>query len=228
MNGKEKLEVIKHITLGTDEVFYYPYNKGKDPLPLRPISSWELDQCLYQALKYAPDKISELVIKLKLKIIEPTRDIDVSDEGYAQLQAFYDSIDYWIVYYSMKDFQDEWFSIPDFSKVDVHTKGFYQILKMDEVHEIANFILNSSYQNKEAIQEVFKDEYGREVAYMYFYLKTPLTDIKKMTKLQRDYLLNAKGELRKISLGKQKEKGYILTGQKMTVKDFLDKMGVSY
>jgi len=34
--------------------------------------------------------------------------------------------------------------------------------------------------------------------------------------------------MKKISAGKQKEDKYILSGQKMTVKDFLDKMGVSY
>jgi len=228
MNVNEKIEIIKHITLGTNEVLYYPYAGGKEPLPLRPISSFELDQCIYKALRFAPEKISELVIKLKLKMIEPTRIIDVSDSGYAQLQAYYDSIDYWIVFYAMKDFQDEWFQRLDFSKENIYPKGFYQILKMNEVHEIADFILNSSYQNKEVIQEVFKDEVGKEVAYMYFYLKVPLTDIKSMTKLQRDYLLNARGELDKISLGRRKEKGYIISGQKMTVKDFLDKMGVSY
>ncbi len=228
MNSKEKLQVLKHITLGTDEVLYYPYDEGKDPLPLRPISSWELDQCIYKALRFAPEKISELVIKLKLKLIEPTRNIDVSDDGYAQLQAYYDSIDYWIIYFSMKDFQEEWFQQPDFTKETIHPKGFYQVLKMDEVHEIADFILNSSHQTKEVIQEVFKDESGREIAYMYFYLKVPLADIKNMTKLQRDYLLNAKGQLRQIELGKQKESGYIISDQKMTVKDFLDKMGVSY
>jgi len=228
MNAKERLEVIKHITLGTNEVLYYPYNEGQEPLPLRPISSWELDQCIYKALRFAPEKVSELVIKLKLKIIEPTRNIDVSDDGYAQLQLFYDSIDYWVVYFSMKDFQDEWFQKPDFSKEIVYPKGFYQVLKMDKIHEIADFILNSSNQSKEVIEEVFKDESGREVAYMYFYLKVPLTDIKNMTKLQRDYLINAKGQLRQIELGKQKESGYIISGEKMTVKDFLDKMGVSY
>lgn len=228
MNAKEKLEVIKHITLGTDEVLYYPYNEGKEPLPLRPISSFEFDQCFYKALEFAPNRISNLVIQLKLKLIKPSREIDVTDEGYAQLQAFYDSIDYWVVYFAMKDFQDKWFQKPDYDTEEAHPRGFYKILRMIDVHEIANYILDSSYQNKEVIQEVFKDELGREVAYMYFYLKVPLTDIKNMTKLQRDYLINAKGEMRKISLGKSKEDGYIISGEKMTVKDFLDKMGVSY
>lgn len=228
MNSKEKLEVIKHIKLGTDEVLYYPYDEGKDPLPLRPISSFEFDQCFYKALEFAPNKVSSLVIKLKLKLIDPSREIDVSDEGYAKLQEFYDSIDYWIVYYAMKDFQDEWFTKPDYNTEETHPKGFYQVLKMIDVHEIANFVLDSSRRKREVIEEVFVDEAGREVAYLYFYLKVPLADIKNMTKLQRDYLIYAKGEMGKISAGKSKEDKYILSGQQMTVKDFFDKMGVTY
>ena len=228
MNNKEKLEVVKHIKLGTDEVLYYPYNNGQEPLPLRPISSYEFDQCLYKALEYAPNKVSNLVIDLKLKLIDSKREIDVSDKGYAQLNKFYDSIDYWVVYYAMKDFQDDWFLEPDYLTEDVHPKGFYQVLKMKDVHDISNFVLDTSYQKREVIEEVFVDESGREVAYLYFYLNIPLSDIKNMTKLQRDYLIYAKGEMPKISAGKQKESGYIISGQKMTVKDFLDKMGVTY
>jgi len=228
MNAKEKLEIIKHIKLGTDEVLYYPYGGGKQPLPLRPISSFEFDECFYKALEYAPVKVANLVVNLKLKLIEPNRNIDISDKGYANLQKFYDSIDYWVVYYAMKDFQDEDFQEPDYLTEDAHPKGFYKILKMNEVHEIAEFILDSSRQPKEVIEQVFVDEAGREVGYLYFYLDVPLADIKNMTKLQRDYLIYAKGELKKIVAGKSKEDRYILTGQKMTAKEFLDRMGVSY
>lgn len=228
MNSKEKLEVLKHITLGTKEVLFFPYGEGKEPLPLRPISSWEFDQCFYQALRYAPEKIAELVIKLKLKLLDPHRNIDVSDEGYVKLQAFYDSVDYWVVYFSMRDFQDDWFIQPDFNREVIHPKGFYKVLEMDQVHEIADFILNTSHQSKEVLEEVFKDDSGREVAYMYFYLNVPLADIKDMTKLQREYLLTAKGQLRQIEAGKRKQAGYIISGEKMTVKDFLDKIGVGY
>ena len=173
-------------------------------------------------------KIADLVIKLKLKLIDKSRDINVSNKGYAQLNKFYDSIDYWVVYYSMKDFQDEIFSEPDWSKPNFYPKGYYEILKMEEIHEIANFVMNPSYQNEEAIEEVFVDESGREVAYLYFYLKTPLADIKSMTRLQRDYLIHASGQMKQISLGKSKEGKYLLSDEKMTLKDFLDKMGVSY
>lgn len=228
MNAKEKLEIIKHIKLGTDEVLYYPYGGGKEPLPLRPISSFEFDECFYKALEYAPTKVANLVVSLKLKLIQPNRNIDISDEGYAQLQKFYDSISYWVVYYAMKDFQDDWFTKPDYTKEEAHPKGFYKILKMNEVHEIADFVLDTSYQNKEVIEQIFVDETGREVGYLYFYLNVPLSDIKDMTKLQRDYLIFAKGELKKIVAGKAKEDRYILTGQKMTAKEFLDRMGVSY
>jgi len=228
MNGKEKLEVIKHITLGTNEVLYYPYAEGKQPLPLRPISSFEFDQCLYKALEYAPSRISEFVIKFKLGLIKKDQNIDISDEGYVRLQEYSDRLDYWIVFYAMKDFQNENFSKPDYSTEETHPKGYYEILKMKEVHEISEFIMRTSHRTKEVIEEIFIDEAGREVAYLYFYLKVPLAEMSKMTKLQRDYLIYSKGEVRKITAGKQKESGYILSDQKMTVKDFLDKMGVGY
>ena len=228
MNSTEKLGVLKHIKLGVNEVLYYPYNEGKEPLPLRPISSLEFDECFYKSLEFAPSNIAELVIKLKLGLIDKNRNINISDSGYIKLQKFYDSIDYWIVYFAMKDFQDEWFQEPDYSAEKTHPKGFTQILKMKEVHEIASYILDSSYQKREVIEEIFTDETGREVAYLYFYLNVPLADISSMTKLQRDYLIHAKGALRRISAGKKKEAGYVISGQKMTVKEFLDKMGVSY
>ena len=228
MNAKEKLQVLKHITLGTDEVLYYPYNEGQEPLPLRPISSFEFDQCLYKALEYAPDRISEFIIKFKLGLLKKEQNIDISDEGYVRLQEYSDRLDYWIVFYAIKDFQEDWFTKPDYSTEETHPKGYYEILKMHDIHKISDFVMNSSYRSKEVIQEIFVDEVGREVAYLYFYLNIPLSEMSKITKLQRDYLIYSKGEMKKISAGKQKEDGYILSGQKMTVKDFLDKMGVSY
>lgn len=222
-------EIVKHITLGTDEVLFFPYNEGKEPLPLRPISSFELDQCFYNSLQYAPSNVASLIIKIKLKLIDTKRDIDVSDEGYVELQRYTDAIDYWIVYYSMKDFQDITFSMPDYDELECHPKGFYTIRdKMEKVHEIASFVMDASYRNKEVIKEIFTDEIGREVGYCIYYLNMPLAEIGKLTKLQRSYIIYSKNHLPKIIKGKRKEIGYIRSGEQMTLKDFLDRMGVSY
>jgi hypothetical protein len=212
-----KLEIIKHITLGTSEVLYYPYNNGREPLPLRPLSSFELDQCLFNSLANAPEKIAELVIKLRLKFIKPDQNINVSDEGYANLQKFYHLVDYWVVYYAMKDFQDEEFSKPNFETENLIPKGFSSILKMNEVHEISNFVLDASIQPKEVIKEIVSDEYGKQIGYAVYFLKQPLAQIKDLTKLQQSYLLYSKGEVRKID----KTKDYIISGETMTIEELL-------
>ena len=63
MRSNEKLDVLRHIKLGVKEVFYYDYDGNA--LPLRPISSYELDDCFYKALEYATPNVADLVIKLR-------------------------------------------------------------------------------------------------------------------------------------------------------------------
>lgn len=224
MKYKKKIEIIKHIQLGTSEVLYFPY-EGKYPLPLRPISSYEFDDCFYKALENAPGKIAELVIKLRLKLIETDRDIDVSDKGYAQLQKFYDSMSYWVVYYSMKDFQDEEFSIPNYEEFNGYPNGYYITLKMNDVHDIAEFILNGSYQNDKIIKEIFEDELGREVAYSVTFLKHPLADLPKLTKLQKKYLIYSNTNLPGIIKGSIKEDSYVTSDKTYILGDFLKRFG---
>ena len=218
MTEINKLEIIKHIKLGTSEVLYYPYNDGREPLPLRPLSSFELDQSLFNALERSTEKIAELVIKLRLKFIDPEQDINVSDEGYANLQKFYYAVDYWIVYFSMKDFQDDWFRMPNFNTGDLIPKGFEKVLKMQEVHNIAEFILDASIQSVDIIKQVISDEYGKEVAYAVYYLKQPLAQIKDLTKLQQIYLIYSKGELTQT-----KSRDYIVSGKTMTIGELLQR-----
>ena len=228
MEELNKTELIKHISLGTDEVLYYPYNERKEPLPLRPISSFELDQCFYNALRFAPTNISNLVIDIKLKLVDSDRDINITDEGYVKIQEYYDSVDFWIVYYAMKDFQSEGFRELDFNELECHPKGFYLIKdKMKEIHEIAEFVIASSYQTEEIIEEVFQDATGKEIGLCVYYLNIPLTELKNMTRLQRDYLVYSKIHLKSFMRGKAKEDGYIFSDQKMTLKEFLERMGIA-
>lgn len=213
MTEINKLEIIKHIKLGTSEVLYYPYNDGREPLPLRPLSSFELDQCFYKALENANHKVSDLVIKIKLKLIDRDRDVNVSDEGYVNLLKFYDYVDYWIVFYAMKDFQDEEFVKPNFD--NNFPNGFDAIINMSEVHEICNFILDTSRDSPEVIKEIILDDYGKELAYIVYYLNSPLALAKDLTKLQRDYLIYSKSGIEKV------KKSYIISGETMTVEELL-------
>lgn len=224
MTEINKLEILKHIKLGTSEVLYYPYNDGREPLPLRPLSSFELDQCFYKALENANQKVSDLVIKIKLKLIDRDRDVNVSDEGYANLLKFYDYVDYWIVFYAMKDFQDEEFVKPNFD--NNFPNGFDAIINMLEVHEIANFVLDTSRDSPEIIKEIILDDYGKEIAYVVYYLNSPLALAKDLTKLQRDYLIYSKGEVTKVKASDVKTKQYEFSGKKMTIGDLLKKIGM--
>lgn len=219
MNYKEKLEIIKHITLGTDEVLYYPYNSGKEPLPVRPISSFELDQCFYNALDNCENhKVASFVVKYRIGLIKGETNIDISNDGYKELIRFYNEIDYWVAYYGMKDFQNS-----DFSKTDFKTgnpNGLNIIKKMSDIHEISKFIFSASIRDESVIKEVFEDNRGREIAQVVYYLKVPLSDISKITKLQRDYLIYSKGNLQKLTK-KQIEDKYVRSGETMTYLDLL-------
>jgi len=191
MKSNEKLDILRHIKLGVKEVFYYDYDGNA--LPLRPISSYELDDCFYKALDYATPKVADLVIKLRLKLKEGNDEVDFSNEDYLSLQKHYDTISYWVVFHSMKDFQDEDFSIPIFKDDEVLPEGIFQIRQMNYIHDIANIVVNSSYRPKEFVKQIVKDEIGREIAYLTLYFNVPLANIPDITRLQREYFVYSKG-----------------------------------
>ncbi|HEC39714.1 MAG TPA: hypothetical protein ENI29_15855, partial [bacterium] len=180
MKSNEKLDTLRHIKLGVNEVFYYDYDGNA--LPLRPISSYELDDCFYKALEYATPKVADLVLKLRLKLIKKSEEVDFSNQDYLSLQRHYDAISYWIVFHAMKDFQDEDFSIPIYENGEVLPKGIFQIRKMNYIHDIANITVNSSYKPKEFIKEIIKDELGKEVAYLVLYFNVPIANINDITR----------------------------------------------
>ena len=223
MKSNEKLDTLRHIKLGVNEVFYYDYDGNA--LPLRPISSYELDDCFYKALDYATSDVADLVIKLRLSLVDKSNQVDFSNQDYLSLQKHYDTISYWVVFHSMKDFQDEDFLIPIYKDGEILPKGIFKIRKMNHIHNMAKFIIDSSYKPKEYIKEVIKNEIGLEIANLVFYLNVPLANLPDMTKLQRDYLIYSKGEIMRVSLN-NKEKQYEFSGKKMTIGDLLKKIGM--
>jgi hypothetical protein len=222
MRVEEKRKLIKHIKLGTSEVLYYPYTEGKQPLPLRPISSWELDDCFYRALNNTPDKIADFIVKVKLDLIDRKTNINVENSGYVKLMRFYNEIDYWIVYYAMKDFQDSEFSVNNFDTGEPY--GINIVKKMLDVHKISKFVLTASYQPKEIIKEIIRDDLGKELGILYLYLNVPFAEIKDITSLQRDFMVYTKGELPKVLKGDSKEREYTISGEKTTVRELMRKM----
>jgi hypothetical protein len=88
----------------------------------------------------------------------------------------------------MKDFQDEDFTKPD----PVVPKGFHLVQQMKDIHKIATFILNASYQTEEVIKEIIRDGTGKNIATVVFHLNVQLAEFSKLTKLQRDFLILSK------------------------------------
>jgi len=227
MNFEEKLRILKHITLGTNEVLYYPYNFGTEPLPLRPLSSFELDESFYKSLEYAEPKIVGFLIKYRAGFIKGDTKIDLSEipnEKFIYLKKALDTTNYWIVYHAMKDFQDPEFKKPDYDELDALPKGFYIVKKMQEVHEIAEFVLAASTQDEDVIKEIVEDSLGREIAYITYYLKVPLADTSKLTDLQRNYLVYTKGKLSKWSEEDLKNLSYSKSGDEMTLGELLNSL----
>jgi len=224
MKSNERLDTLRHIKLGVKEVFYYDYDGNA--LPLRPISSYELDDCFYKSLKGATPKVADLVIKLRLNIKEGNQEVDFSNQDYLSLQRHYDAISYWVVFHAMKDFQNEDFLIPTYQENELLPSGMYEIRKMSYIHDIANIIVNSSYRPKEFIKQIIKDDLGKEVAYLVFYLNIPLANLSDLTRLQRDYLIYSKGEVTKVKASDIKTEQYEFSGETTTLGDLLKKAGM--
>jgi len=202
--------MFKHIQLGIEEKFYYDYNG--EQIPLRPISSLELDQCFFNALTYIEDEIADLVIKIKLRLLDPKTKIDIDNKKLAQILNYYNNVDYWIVYFSMKDFEDN-----EFSKLeDGIPKGLQFIKKMRNIHRIAQEILSYSYQPKEVIQEIIKTDEGKIIANIIFKLNVPLNQLSKLTDLQKDFLI-----LSKIDQSSPHKHTISKTGDKIDIRDIL-------
>jgi len=164
----------------------------------------------------------DMVIKLRLKLVGREEELSPTAEEYISLQKHYDTISYWVVYYSMKDFQSPEFSEVELGEnVDYIPKGLKYVKQMRNVHTLANTILEASYQPKEMIKEILTDEDGREIAYIVYHLNVPLSQIKDITALQTDYLLYSKGEIFKL----KPKKKYMVSGEKMTMEDLLKLFG---
>lgn len=188
--------MLKYIALGTDCKEYFNYD-GK-PLPIRPLSSYELDQAFLKAVEGVSPLIFESVIKLKIGIITDDKDIKINKNSYIDFLKYYNQIDYWIVYYAMKDFQDEDFSMPDYAsefKDEFEDwkprtqKGFYIVRKMKYVHQISKDIMSMTAQPAEKMVEILTNSRGKVLATMVHKFHQPLvSEAWKLTPLQTSFI----------------------------------------
>lgn len=103
-------------------------------------------------------------MRIRLKDIALTKALGkMPPEIYVSIDRYYKEIDYWIVYYSMKDFQPEDFTIKD-------------VREMRYVHDIALKVLNMSSADDRKIVEVINSVDGKRFGTMIFNFHVPITD----------------------------------------------------
>jgi len=189
-------DILKYIKLGTDYKEYFNYDGS--PLPIRPLSTYELDLALRNAIKGISPLVFDIVVKMKLHLLESNEEVDLSKTDYIQLLNYWNEIDYWTVYFSMKDFQPEEYSIPDYEgefKDDFedwrpdYPKGYYITRKMKYIHKIAEDINNMTSQPKRNLMEILKNKAGKVLGTMIHQFHIPLvSEAWKITPLQTDFI----------------------------------------
>lgn len=190
-------DIIKYIKLGTSAKEWFNYDG--QALPIRPLSSYEIDEIMLKIIEDGiPPIIFQSLYKVKMNLIEEDETIDITPQNYAHFFAYYNEIDYWTVYYSMKDFQEEDFSKPDidcefqkdYEDWDVrHPKGYYIVRKMKYVHEIAKDIKNMTSQPLIKLTGILSNKDGKVLASMIHRFHQPLaSEAWKLTPLQEQFI----------------------------------------
>lgn len=145
-------------------------------ITIRPLSSYELDNAEKEGYKYVTSNLAKLIMRIRLKDVSLTKMLGkIPPEMFTAINRYYKEVDYWIIYYSMKDFQPEDFSIND-------------VRKMRYVHDIALKVINMSSAGDRKLVEIINTADGRRLGKIIFDFNVPITDEAwKMTPLQYKY-----------------------------------------
>lgn len=145
-------------------------------ITIRPLSSYELDNAEKEGYKYVTSNLAKLIMRIRLKDVSLTKMLGkIPPEMFTAINKYYKEVDYWIIYYSMKDFQPEDFSIND-------------VRKMRYVHDIALKVINMSSAGDRKLVEIINTADGRRLGKIIFDFHVPITDEAwKMTPLQYKY-----------------------------------------
>jgi len=190
-------ELLKYIKLGTDCVEYFNYDG--QALPIRPLSTYEHDNAIMSSIKGVSPLVFDSVIKVKIGLIDKDEELNLEPSVYSDFLRYYNEIDYWTVFYGMKDFQPEEFSMPDYEgkfKDDFDDwesekpKGYYIVRKMKLVHDISKKIQMMTDQPDTQLVEIITNNEGKLLGKTIHNLNVPLNDKAwKLTPLQTKFLL---------------------------------------
>lgn len=190
-------DILKYIKLGTNTKEWFNYDG--EPLPIRPLSTYELDLILEKIIREGiTQKTFSSIYKIKHSLIDK-ESVDITKkEDYLEFLHYLNEINYWIVYYAMKDFQPEMFSTPDFERKFIeddnwnmdYPKGYYIVKQMKYVHRIAEDIQYMTSQPLVKLRQVLKNDRGKILASTVHTFHVPLTnEAWKLTPLQETFLV---------------------------------------
>jgi len=190
-------DILKYIKLGTNSKEWFNYDGT--PLPIRPLSTFEMDEVLGKIIKEGiTQKTFDSIYKIKHNLINEKEKVELNSKNYQEFFHYFNEIDYWMVFYSMKDFQEEEFSKPDYNKefsdefddYDFNKpKGYYIVKKMKFVHKIAKDIQYMTSQPLIKLRQTLQNKSGKILASMVYIFHVPLTnEAWKLTPLQESFL----------------------------------------
>lgn len=112
-------------------------------------------------------------MRIRLKDISLTKElVKLPPEMFNSIDRYYKEIDYQIVYYSMKDFQPDDFTLED-------------VRKMRFVHDISMDVLSMSSATDKKLVEIINSADGSRLGKIIFNFNVPITDEAwKITPLQ--------------------------------------------
>jgi len=166
---------LDYIRLGirAREIFFY----NDISITLRPLTSMEIDEAQNMACDEIDDvRLIKTITDIKLGKTDLMDKMPTNPEFYAKIRRFYNTIDYWLVYYAMKDFMPKDFSIDD-------------VEKMQYVHEIAERVIKICGKQSKEVIETIRTADGQELATIVHKYHIPLTnEAWKLTPLQKEFL----------------------------------------
>jgi len=190
-------DILKYIKLGTNAKEWFNYDG--EPLPIRPLSTYELDMILEKIIREGiTQKTFSSVYKIKHNLIDKENVLMTTKEDYLEFFHYLNEIDYWTVFYAMKDFQDEKFSHPDFDGEyqddknwhSYYPKGYYIVKKMKYVHQLAEDINFMTSQPLIKLRQTLKNSRGKILASAVHTYHVPLSnEAWKLTPLQETFLV---------------------------------------
>lgn len=184
------VDLIEAIKEGTDlSLFFHSNLYGS--IRYRPISNEEVRKIMHRCIKSKPDEVREFIADIKFrhkpKKDIPTKMIDLVVETL-------EDMDTWIVYYAVKDFQDEaWQHVHE----DGKPLGYHLLSSPNcflELGRMSGEIMQATTRPKEEIRAFLKTDNGVTLAHAVWKLNVPLSDrLWKLTGIQLTFLAESSG-----------------------------------